>query len=302
MKIALTGGTGFVGRTLLDMALSEGFDISALTRRPQGERRRVEWVEGDLADPAALARLVADADMVIHVAGVVNAPDARGFEQGNVAGTMNVIDAVRAAGLSRMIFVSSLAAREPGLSQYGASKARAERLVKASGLDWTIIRPPAIFGPRDTEMLQLFRTAKWGFVPVPEKGDLSVIHVDDLARLLLAMPRGNEEVTGCIFEPDDGKPDGWSHYDLARAIGHAVGRRPWVIGLSRKAMKRAARVNLFFSGSGARLTLDRASYFSHPDWVVSEIARPPRNLWQPQVETREGLKATAEWYRGQGLL
>lgn len=302
MKIALTGGTGFVGRTLLDMALDEGFDLSALTRRPQPERKRVEWVEGDLANRDALVRLVSDADLVIHVAGVVNGPDARGFEQSNVTGTMNVIDAARTAGLSRMIFVSSLAARQPGLSQYGASKARAEKLVKSSGLDWTIIRPPAVFGPRDTEMLQLFRSAKWGFVPVPKKGDTSVIHVDDLARLLLAMPRGDEEVTGRILEPDDGKQGGWSHYELARAIGHAVGRRPWIIGLSRKAMERAAGLDQFFRGSGAKMTRDRAAYFSHPDWVVSEGAGAPRALWQPQVETREGLWATAEWYRGQGWL
>ena len=302
MKIAITGGTGFVGRALIEKSLGEGFEISALTRRPQEPGRQIEWVPGDLADKKALARLVAPAEFAIHVAGVINAPDARGFTQGNVTGTMNMIEAVRAAGLKRFIFVSSLAAREPALSAYGASKARAEKLVMASGLDWTIVRPPAVYGPRDREILDLFRAAKWGIVPTPKAGRTSLIHVDDLVELLLAMPLGNEDVTGRIFEPDDGTPRGWDHYQLALAIGFAMGRRPRVIGLSRRSLERAAKLDHFFRGSGARMTLDRAAYFSHPDWVVSSIAQPPASLWKPGIETREGLKATARWYREKGWL
>jgi nucleoside-diphosphate-sugar epimerase len=110
---------------------------------------------------------MAGTEAVIHVAGLVNTTDPDEFERANVLGTMNMIEAARAAGVPRFIFVSSLSAREPELSAYGASKARAEMLIKASGLDWTIIRPPAVYGPRDAEMFELFRAAKWGVVPVP---------------------------------------------------------------------------------------------------------------------------------------
>ena len=113
---------------------------------------------------------------------------------------------------------------------------------------------------------------------------------------------GGEEVTGKTFEPDDGRKDGWSHYELARAIGFAMARRPRIISLSRRAMERAARIDMLVRRSRAKLTLDRAAYFSHPDWVVSESARPPASLWQPQIESREGIKATANWYREQGWL
>ena len=178
------------------------------------------------------------------------------------------------------------------------SKARAEKLVMASGLDWTIVRPPGIYGPRDTEYLEMFRLARWGLLPVPlREGRSSLIHVDDLARLLLALLPASEEVSHRVYEPDDGRKQGWSHYELARAIGWAVGRRPWVIHLSRPALERIARADRFVRKHRAKLTLDRVGYMSHPDWVVTHGARPPSSLWRPLIATREGLKATAQWYR-----
>ncbi len=295
--IALTGATGFVGQAVLEEALAQGYAVRALTRRDQPDRADVEWVRGDLADTAALSELTRGVEATIHVAGVVNAPDLAGFEAGNVTGTLNVIETVVAKGIPRFVNVSSLSAREPKLSDYGASKARAEKLLKASPLDWTIVRPPAIYGPRDKEMLELFRAARWGVIPTPREGRASMIHVEDLSRLLVALVRGGEEVSGRIFEPDDGKPQGWMHYEMARAIGWAMGKRPKVLGLSRKAMERAAKVDRFFRGTKAKMTLDRAAYFSHPDWVVSPDAAVPASLWTPQIETRQGLKATAQWYR-----
>ena len=300
--IAITGATGFVGQSLLDRAAEAGIEVRALARKLQQKRKGVDWVGGDLGDTQALDRLCAGAEAIIHVAGVVNAPDRAGFEEGNVVGTLNVIEAARNAGIRRIIFVSSLSAREPELSAYGQSKARAEKLIKASGLDWTIVRPPAIYGPRDREMFELFRTAKWGVIPTPKDGKASLIHVDDLARLLLALLPGSEGISHRIFEPDDGKRGGWSHYELARAIGWAVGKRPRVLGLSRKTMEMAAKADAMFRGKRAKLTLDRVGYFCHPDWVVSHGARVPSTLWRPRIETREGLRSTAQWYRSEGWL
>ena len=298
MIIAVTGATGFVGQTLLDQAAKAGIAVRALTRREQPPRPGVEWVRGDLDDQPALRQLCRGAEAVIHVAGVVNAPDAEGFERGNVTGTLNVIEAARHAGVPRLVHVSSLSAREPDLSVYGASKARAEQLVRAGGIDWTIVRPPAIYGPRDTEMFELFRLARWGLLPMPPSdGRSSLIHVDDLARLLLALLPGNEDVSHRVYEPDDGRRQGWSHFELARTVGWAMGRRPWVIHLSRASLERVARADRFLRKHKAKLTLDRVGYMTHPDWVVTHGARPPAALWQPLIPTREGLKATADWYR-----
>jgi nucleoside-diphosphate-sugar epimerase len=298
--IALTGGTGFVGRAFIDRALEAGHALVALARSTQIPREGLEWIPGDLAKRAALRELVREADVVVHIAGVINAPDAQGFEDGNVVGTMNLVEAARAEGVSRFVHVSSLSAREPQLSAYGASKLKGEKVVKASLLDWTAVRPPAIYGPRDKEMFELFRAARWGVVPVPAEGRASVIHVDDLARLLLALLPGGEGVSHEVFEPDDGRPGGWEHRELALAIGWAVGRRPRVLGLSPASLRRAAGLDGFLRGKGAKMTLDRAAYFSHPDWTGDPRAQVPTSLWEAQVETRTGLKATADWYREEG--
>jgi uncharacterized protein YbjT (DUF2867 family) len=194
MSLAVTGATGFVGRALLEEAAKQGVEVRALARREQPPAKGVEWVPGDLHDRKALMKLVRNAEAVIHVAGVINAPDPTGFHLGNVEGTLALIEAAVASGVPRFVFVSSLAAREPQLSKYGHSKLHAEKLVAASGLDWTIVRPPAIYGPRDREILELFKLARRGVVPMPPPGRASLVHVADLARLLLALVPGGEGV------------------------------------------------------------------------------------------------------------
>lgn len=303
MRIAVTGGTGFVGRALLDLAVQRNFEVRALARQPQGERAGIVWCRGDLATPTALADLVGGADTVIHLAGTVSSIDSAAFATGNVAGTRALLQAAQAGGARRFLFVSSLAAREPGLSAYGASKAEAEALVRTSGLPWTIVRPPAVYGPGDRDMLEMFRAAaKWGVVPVPRAGRASLIHVDDLARLLLALVEAGEDVNGRVFEPDDGRPEGWPHANLGRAIGEAVGRRVRVVGLAPRTLRWAARADTAVRGAKARMTLDRAGYMAHSDWAVSAGAGVPEELWQPEVPTPQGLRETAAWYRAQGWL
>jgi uncharacterized protein YbjT (DUF2867 family) len=300
--VAVTGATGFVGQALLGRLRLRGYEVRALARSPQPVREGVEWVAGDLADRAALARLVEGASAVIHVAGVVNAPDAAGFEAGNVTGTLTVVEEAAKAGVPRFIHVSSLSAREPQLSAYGASKLRGERMVMASGLDWTVVRAPAIYGPRDTEMFELFKLARRGVVPLPPQGHLSVIHVDDLARLLLALLPGGEAVTRQVFEPDDGRPGGWKHSELARAIGWAVGRRIWPLHMPPWMLRIGARLDGLLRGRKAKLTADRVGYMCHADWRVTLEGRIPETVWKPKVPTREGLRSAVDWYRLNGWL
>lgn len=298
--LAVTGGTGFVGGTLINLARAEGHHVRALTRRPQLDHTGVTWVNGALDAPEALAELVAGADAVIHVAGVVNAPDRAEFVAGNINGTRAVVDAAAASGVRRFIHVSSLAAREPQLSTYGWSKAEAERVVEASGLDWTIVRPPAIYGPGDMEMRDLFRMAKLGFVFTPPAGRLSVIEVGDLGRLLLALSQA--PAAGQLIEADDGRPDGWTHPDFARAIGAAVGKAVKPVALPRPLLALAARLDRLVRGRHFKLTADRVAYFCHPDWTIDPARRPDPTLWQPATPTPQGLAATAAWYRAHSLL
>ena len=298
--LAVTGATGFVGQAVLDEAARRGLPVRALARRDMPAREGVEWVRGDLHDAAALADLVAGAGAVLHIAGVVNAPDRAGFHAGNVAGTANLLRAAKGSDAARLVAVSSLSAREPQLSDYGASKRAAEELVEDSPFAWTLIRPPAIYGPRDTEMFELFRAARMGVVPMPPAGRASLIHVDDLARLLLDSLGGHPEWQRAVFEPDDARPGGWPHGELARAIGEAVGRRVWAPAMPASLVKAGARIDRLLRGPKARLTPDRASYMIHPDWVADPARSVPAHLWQPLIATPEGLAQTARWYAQEG--
>ena len=299
--IALTGGTGFVGARVIALALEMGHEIRALTRRPQPERAGVTWIEGALDSADALDRLVAGADAVLHVAGVVNAPDRAGFAAGNIAGTQAVVAAAIGAGIDRFVHVSSLAAREPALSAYGWSKIESESVVARSPLLASIIvRPPAIYGPGDMEMRDLFRMAKSGVALLPPGGRVSVIHVDDIAALLLAL--ATTDTPRAIYEADDGRAGGWSHADLIRAIGGAVGRRPIPVALPKAVLTLAAHADALLRGKAAKLTPDRVGYLRHPDWTVDPAKRPDPALWAARIATPEGLAATAAWYRANGLL
>jgi uncharacterized protein YbjT (DUF2867 family) len=299
--LAITGGTGFVGGHLLKAARAAGYQLRALTRGWRPAEPGITWIEGALDQPDSLAALCDQADAVIHIAGLINAPDRAGFEAVNVAGTAAVIDAARAAGVRRFLHISSLAAREPELSDYGWSKARSERVVAASRLDWTILRPPAVYGPGDRETFELFRMAKRGLVALPPKGRFSVIHVEDLCRLILALLDAPETVAE-TYEPDDGTLEGWDHRHFARMLGRVFGKRPATVSVPTMVVKGAARLDRIVRGSKAKLTPDRARYFCHPDWVVTAAARPPETLWTPAIRTPTGLKATGEWYLEQGWL
>jgi uncharacterized protein YbjT (DUF2867 family) len=300
--LAMTGATGFVGGATMRDAVAAGWRVRALTRRPQPERDGVTWIAGALDDAESLAEMAAGADVVMHIAGVVNVPTRAAFEAGNATATADVVDAARNAGVARFIHVSSLAAREPALSNYGWSKERAEAVVRASRLDWTIVRPPAVFGPGDTEMLDLFRMAQRGIALVPA-GRLSAIYVDELARLLVALAADRGASIGQIYEPDDGKPAGWSYRGFARAVAQAVGRqRLSTLATPAPLLKAAGQLDKLVRRSRAKLTPDRARYIAHPDWVATEGAGPPADLWHPERDTDDALAETVRWYRREGWL
>jgi len=299
--LAVTGGTGFVGQHLLRMAVERGHDVRALTRGWKPPEDEIAWIDGALDRTESLMKLCTGADAVIHVAGAINARDRAGFETVNVGGTANVIDAARAGGVRRFVHISSLSAREPQLSDYGWSKARSERLVAASGLDWTIIRPPAVYGPGDRETLELFKMARRGFVALPPKGRFSVIHVEDLCRLILAV-LDQPDTLSETYEPDDGRDRGWEHRHFARTLGRLFDKRAATLAMPRPVMRLAAGIDRLFRRSNAKLTADRVSFYCHPDWVAAAERRPPPQLWTPTVRTPAGLRQTADWYIEQGWL
>ena len=292
--VAVTGATGFVGTETLEQLLAAGFIVRALARRPQAERADVAWIAGGLDDAAALNALVAGADVVLHIAGVVNALDRAGFEAGNGQGTANVIAAMQRTGVRRLIHVSSFAARQPELSDYCWSKHLAEDKVRASGLDWTMVRPPAVYGQRDTEFVEVMKVARYGLMPVPPKGRASLIHVADLARLLVILcGEAGDVFANKTWEVDDGAPGGLSHIELAAAFARALKRRVIPLPLPQPLLMLFAHIDRMLRGPAAKLTKDRVRYMCHPDWVIDPAKRPPSTFWQPRIGADEGLAQVA---------
>ena len=304
MTLAVTGATGFVGRAVL--AAAAGASIRALARRAHADHPGTEWIAGDLADTAALHRLCDGASAVVHIAGAVNAPDRAGFDLANVAGTAAILAAAKGAGVRRFVHISSQAAREPGLSMYGASKAAAEALVAASGLDWVIVRPPGVYGPGDREMLDIYRLAARGWALVPGRGRFSLMHADDLARALLALAHGGP--SRVTVEIDDGAgaaTNGYDHAGFARAVGVAVGRPVRLVPVPAVGLGAAAAVATalaWMEDQRPRLTFDRARYLAHPDWVAKGGNAAIAGVWQPRTALAEGLADTVAGYRAKGWL
>lgn len=304
LTLAITGGTGFVGRHTLAAALARGHRVRALARRPQPELPGVLWVPGALDDAAALRRLVDGADVVIHIAGVVNAPDAAGFEQGNVLGTAAIR---RAAGALPFVHVSSLAAREPRLSIYGDSKYRAEDAARDTAGPVAMVRPPGVYGPGDTELLMVFQGVRMRIAAAPRGRRASMIFAPDLAEALVALAEdlvGEGRSAAGVFEIDDGA-GGYAQTDVVRAAAAAMGRRAAILPIPGGALRVGATVDSLLAKWGRRppkLTHDRARYLAHPDWTADVGPLLACDIWRPATALAPGMAQTVAWYRREGWL
>lgn len=301
--IALTGSTGFVGRHLVKALSDAGFALRLLARQSVQDCGfgSVETVTGSLNDEAALKTLVNGASAVIHLAGAIAAPGRRSFFTINSEGTERVVKVAMAAGVTRFIHVSSLAARAPELSDYAASKRAAEDVLSAlkpEGL--LIVRPPVVYGPGDRATLPLLAqfTRRTAFIPGGARARFSLLYAEDLAKFLTA--RLTDEAQGLV-EIDDGRSQGYGWSDLLALAAQSEGRQAKPIFIPQWLLDSLAwPVALIGAGLKLRvpLTPGKVRELYHPDWVV----RPSELQAQDCIEFAEGFRRTIAWYREQGWL
>lgn len=303
--LALTGATGFVGTRLLARLRATHWRVRALyrprRRRALPDLPGVEWIPGDLANAGALARLVAGTDAVIHCAGAVRGATRAHFERTNVEGTRQLAEAVaRAPDCRRFLLLSSLAGRAPELSDYAWSKRESERTitVKASGLEWTVLRPPAVFGPGDRELLALFRAIEHGFAPVPGGAyrRFSLLYVDDLASAMVSWLAAGAGCCG-TYELDDGRAGGYDWDTFTRiAAGVLRGSRPLRrIRVPVSVLRCAAWGNYVAArmlGYAPMLTPGKVRELTYIDWVSSSSAFSRATGWRPAFGLERGLVCT----------
>jgi nucleoside-diphosphate-sugar epimerase len=308
--VALTGATGFVGRHVATALLGSGRQVRALARRADAELAAagVRLVPGSLADAAALAELVQGADAVVHVAGAIQAPDRAAFLAANATGSAMVAAAAAQQPGRRLIHVSSLAAREPGLSFYAETKAlgEAEALQRADRLQVAVVRPPAVYGPGDRATLPIIQGLDRGWLPVPRSAAarFSLLEVADLAALVLNLLDAPPP-SGTVLEPDDGRTGGYGWADLAAIAEARLKRRVRLVRLPRAPLAAAAGWSERYAAARGRMPLlsrGKVAELFHHDWVCDRRSLEAVPGWQPQVGFAQGLVATLAWYREAGWL
>ncbi len=297
--VALTGATGFIGKAVLKALVARNCPVRALTRQPRLDTDRIQWILGDLHDRASLQRFVSGTTAVIHCAGRVRGGTAAGFSETNVDGTVNLVDAALAQTPSpRFLFLSSLAAREPQLSWYAASKRRAEEAVAehAGEMPWTVLRPTAVYGPGDREISPLLRLTRYGVLPMAGRANtrFGLLHVDDLVSAILAWLDTGIPVTG-VYEIDDGTPGGYDRHAVAEIAGRVWERPVRTLPLPENLVFLIAGANLWLSRLfrySPMLTPGKVRELLHHDWVCDNtpLVRALQD-WQPRVRLHDALHA-----------
>jgi nucleoside-diphosphate-sugar epimerase len=328
MTILVTGGTGFLGSHVIEQLSQMGRPVRALVRRSSDTKflrtlRGVELVDGAIDDRASLERAVTGVEAVVHSAGLVKARNLDEFMRVNARGTENLLEACLplAGSLKRFVHVSSVTVGGPSdaygnavqvdsvprpVTDYGRSKLAAEKLMlaKKDQLKITIIRPPAIYGPRDREIFAFFKSIKMGVLPLlgSPQSKLSMIYGPDCARACIRAIDADVP-SGSIFAVDDGAVHTMA--ELISEAESAMGKRAFLrIPLPRRVVEGAALLSESYgklTNRAMMLTRDKCNEL-FDQWVcdgsraASELGLPP------SVSFSQGVKQTVDWYRTAGWL
>jgi nucleoside-diphosphate-sugar epimerase len=317
LKVLVTGATGFVGSHVAERLAYGGHELRLLLRRTSSleylEGLEYERVEGEMRDVESLRRAVQGVDAVMHIAGATSTSSTEEYEAINARGTADLVQIARESGTSRFVYASSLSAQgpspdghvqppEPALPDgpYGKTKLAGEYAVRAERMrmNVSVLRLPIVYGPRDRGLLPFYVMAKYGVIPLYGAGEnqVSWVHVYDAAdALVVAMEKS--EKSGAIFSPCDGPPHTWR--ELATAVGDAFGKNLWLPEVAPTMFRlggAAGDAIAKFTGRQLPLTSEKAARMNARYWICDNSTIEQIG-WRPQVEYRQGVRHTLEWYR-----
>jgi dihydroflavonol-4-reductase len=321
--ILITGGTGFVGSHLVEAVCARGEALRCLVRRDSFKRHpfalpaTVELAFGDLVSGDGLSDALEGAGTVIHLAGVTKALSTDEFYSGNVRATENLARSVAGRGV-RLVHVSSLAAIGPSsdgtpvsddaephpLTHYGKSKLEGERIVRALVPDAVIVRPGVVYGPRDTDVLELFRSISMGFVLEISGGErwFQAIYVKDLADGLLAAAR-TPQAGGRAYFLAHSKPASWS--ELSSAAARIMQKRTRVLRIPSPlayAVGGVAEVCSRFTRKPGIISREKVREAQCGHWTCDTRRAAQELGFEAQTPLELGLAQTLAWYKEAGWL
>jgi NADH dehydrogenase len=224
MKVLVTGGSGFVGRHLVRYLQHDGFVVSALAREGSGIPAHARFVRGDVTDPASLPAAVEGVDAVVHLVAIITERGPQTFDRVNVGGTRNILEAMRAWGVERIVHLSALGAGKDERFPYLRSKWLGEEAVRSSDRTFTVLRPSVLHGEGAGFFRPIVWTLRWAPVyPMVAGGQtrFSPMWIDDLARCVAASLRGQQASRTL----DLGGPEVLDFSDIVRLVMETLGKR-----------------------------------------------------------------------------
>ena len=326
MKAFVTGATGFVGSHLVDKLIEKGIEPYCLRRKTSNikwlEGKPVKFVDGDLFSNEVLEDVIKDMDYVFHVAGVVKSKNKEGFIKGNHLATKNLVEITRKVnpGIKKFVHISSLAVCGPTpdatpltedyepkpMTTYGVTKLAAEHEVMKykDEMNVTIIRPPAVYGPRDTEIFIYFQTFKKGLNSLIGFGEkfLSLSYVKELIDgIMLAAEK--DISNGQIYFIASDKPYNWDEIGSTTSI--VLGNRSLKLRLPHFFVFSVGYMAEFFgkvANKAMTLNVEKVKDITAARWVCSN-EKAKRDLgYNPTVTLEQGFRETVDWYRKEGWL
>jgi dihydroflavonol-4-reductase len=326
MKALVTGGTGFVGSHLVDKLLEKGYEVRCLTRKSSNLRwlkdLNVEIVCGSLYDDATLKKAVENVDYVFHIAGAVMSKTKQGFFVSNQLATKNLAEACLKynKNLKRFIYLSSGTACGPNnsgkpnvetddcnpITTYGKSKIAAEKELfqRSQELPITIIRPPAIYGPRDEAIYQYFMAVSKGLISLIGFSDkyVSLIHSHDLVNGIVLAAESNKTI-GEVYNISSEKYYSWKEIgDVCRKV---IGRKTFTLKLPHFIVYTAAVFSQlfgYFSAKGAVFNIEKAKDFTQKYWTFSPEKAVKDLGYKQEISLEDGIRDTIEWYKKNGWM
>ncbi len=304
--VAITGVTGFIGAAVARKLMAAGWQVRGLARSRSRIRLsaldKLEIVEGTLEDSSSLRQLIRGSRFVIHCAGAVRGAHADHFNRINVDGLAFLVNVIREmAEKPSFLLLSSLAAREPQLSAYAASKKEGERQLAmiAGEMPWVALRPPAVYGPGDRELLPLFQLMEKGVALLvgERQARFSMLYVDDLVAAIQAFLE-QSEWSQTIYELHDGYPGGYSWDEVVALFSRLRAKKLIKLYLPLPLLSLSANLNQVLSRLARKhpmLTPGKIRELHHPDWVCDNQAITAKIGWLPEISLGEGLKRTMKW-------